>query len=256
MLDKSIRPVMLRSSSTPGLFSTVLYFILILAALSLHADDAPVLDRDPHYTAVGFFDIHICNWPERQHFFKILFSTEKFNEVTEMEVFDPSGSSLATLDKSRFIQLQRKGKPEKRVYMVDLDMSDSARTGWYTIKVKTTDGKEYLARDYVLLTRINRVSDMVPSSEDSAFPLPVTLTWSKVPGAGYYRAFIRDEWTGELVFRTKLISENSIKIPEGKLLPGGYYSWAVHARDINEHILLGDFHMGSMSKKAFFNVAE
>ncbi len=137
-----------------------------------------------------------------------------------------------------------------------MDIPDSATAGWYSIKVKTADGKEYLARDYVPMVRIKRVTDMAPSSEDSSFPLPVTLTWSKAPGAGFYMVFIRDEWTGEMVFETKLISENSIRIPEGKLLPGGYHSWMVHARDLNEHILLGDFHMGSMSKKAFFNVVE
>ena len=234
----------------------VIFFIILLPATSALAEEAPVLDQDPHKNKIGFFDIHICNWPERQRFFKILFSTEKYNDVAEMEVFDPSGASLAVLEKSRFKKLVRKNKPEKRVFIVDLDMPDSVTTGWYSIKVKTTDGKEYLARDYVPLSRINRVTDMTPSSEDSSFPLPITLAWSKVPGAGFYKVFIRDEWTGELVFKTKLISENELKIPDSKLQPGGYYSWVVHARDINEHILLGDFHMGSMSKKSFFTVAD
>lgn len=234
----------------------VVFFILQLSATSAFAEDAPVLDHDPHRNKIGFFDIRICNWPERQNYFKILFSTEKFNDVAEMEVFYPSGSSLAVLQKSRFKQLKRKKKPEKRVFMVDLDMPDSATAGWYSIKVRTTNGKEYLARDFVLLTRLNRVTDMAPSSEESAFPLPVTLTWSKVPGAGFYKVYIRDEWTEELVFKSKLLSDNKLKLPVGKLQPGGYYSWAVHARDLNEHILLGDFNMGSMSKKAFFNVAE
>lgn len=108
----------------------------------------------------------------------------------------------------------------------------------------------------MLLTRIDRVTGMAPSSEESAFPLPVTLTWSKVPGAGFYKVYIRDEWTEELVFKSKLLSDNKLKLPVGKLQPGGYYSWAVHARDLNEHFLLGDFNMGSMSRKAFFNVAE
>lgn len=236
--------------------TVVVFFIILLPTTSVFAEHAPVLDQDPHRNKLGFFDIHICNWPERQRFFKILFSTEKFNDVAEMEVFDPSGASLAVLQKNRFKKLVRKKKPEKRVFIVDMDMPDSATTGWYTIKVKTVDGKVYIARDYVPMTRINRVSGMAPSTEDGSFPLPVTLAWSKLTGAGFYKVFVRDEWTGELVFKSKLIGENNIKIPKGKLSPGGYYSWAVHARDLNEHILLGDFHMGSMSKKAFFNVAE
>ncbi|GMT40841.1 MAG: hypothetical protein IEMM0001_1576 [bacterium] len=234
----------------------MIFFIFQLLASSAFAEDAPVLDQDPHRNKIGFFDIHICNWPERQHFFKILFSTEKFMDIAEMEVFNPSGDSLTVLQKSRFKKLVRKKKPEKRVFIVDMDMPDSATAGWYSIKVKTTDGKEYTARDYVPMVRIKRTTEMAPSSEDSSFSLPVTLTWSKVPGAGFYMVFVRDEWTGEMVFETKLISSNNIKIPEGKLLPGGYYGWRVHARDLNGNILLGDFHMGSMSRKAFFNVAE
>jgi len=234
----------------------VIFFIIVLSMTSAFAEDAAILTQDPHRNKIGFFDIRICNWPERQNYFKILFSTEKYNDVAEMEVFDSSGASLAVLQKSRFKQLKRKKKPKKRVFIVDMDMPDNATSGWYSIKVKTTDGKEYSARDFVLLTRINRVTDMVPSSEDSSYPLPISLAWSKVPGAGFYKVYIRDAWTGELVFKSKLISDNKLKLPEDKLQPGGYYSWVVQARDLNEHILLGDFNMGSMSKKAFFNVAE
>ena len=44
--------------------------------------------------------------------------------------------------------------------------------------------------------------------------------------------------------------------PEGALEPGGSYLWSVHARDVNEHILLGDFHNGSISEKFHFSVAD
>ena len=236
--------------------SIVLFFFLSLASLSIRAEDAPLLNHDPHYTAIGFFDIHICNWPERPYFFKILFSTEKFDEITEMEVFDPSGSSLAILDKSKFLRLHRKGKPEKRVYIVDLDLPDGVKTGWYTIKVKSIDDREYSASDFVPLTRVGRVTGMSPSSETEAVSLPVTLSWKKLPGAGFYKVFVRDEWTDDVVYQSKLISNNKLELPASKLQPGGFYSWVVHARDLNEHILLGDFHMGSMSKKAYFNVTE
>ncbi len=239
-----------------SLSSSVLFFYLSLASLSIRAADAPLLKQDPHYTEIGFFDIHICNWPERPHFFKILFSTEKFDEIAEMEVFDPAGSPLAILDKSRFLKLHRKDKPEKRVFIVDLDLPDSAKTGWYTIKVKTIDGRQYSASDFVPLTRLGRVTGMSPSSETEAISLPVTLRWKKLPGAGFYKVFVRDEWTGEIVYQSKLISNNEHEVPAGKLQPEGYYSWVVHARDLNEHILLGDFHMGSRSKKAYFSLTE
>ncbi len=238
------------------IFPVVIFTLLLQLMQVSQAENAIILDSDPHKNKLGFFDIHICNWPDRQRFFKILFSTEKFNDVVEMEVFDPTGASLSILQKNRFRKILRKNKPEKHVFIVDMDVPENATTGWYSINVKTSDGKEYVARDFVPMTRIHRVAGMAPSSEEDSFPLPVALTWNKVPGAAFYRVYIKDVWTGEMMYTSKLVSDNSINIPKDKLSPGGYYSWSVHARDTNEHILLGDFHMGSMSEKAFFNVAD
>jgi hypothetical protein len=235
---------------------TLVGLMAVLFMPLLNADDAPLFDRDPHYTAIGFFDMHICNWPQRPKFFKVLFSTEKFDEIDSMEVFEPSGASLTILDKKQYMPLKRKNKPEKRVYMVNLDVPDTSQTGWYTIKVKTVDGREITARDYVPLTRIGRVREMEPADDREGVALPVTLKWKKLPGALFYRVYVRDVWTGKMVFESKLVKEDTVKIPVGKLEAGGYYSWTVHARDLNTHILLGDFHMGSMSETAFFNVAD
>lgn len=232
--------------------------LVVMASMTMatSADDGRILDHDPHYIDAGFFDMHICNWPERPRFFKILFSTEKFDEISTMEVFDPAGSLLVALNNKRYMLLKRKKLPEKRVYMADLDVPVTATSGWYSIKVTTREGKEYHARDYVPLTRINRVVDVSPPSNEDAVQLPVTLSWKKVPGAYYYKVYLRDVWNNQLLFESKLLHDSKVKIPAGKLQPGGYYSWAVHARDVNGHILLGDFHMGSMSKKLYFTVAE
>ena len=248
--------MMKRSFIGMSLMLTVFLPNLAWAGAYVQEVEAPLLGKDPHYTKVGFFDMHICNWPERPLFLKILFSTEKFNEVIKMEVFDPSGDLVAVLDKKRFMQVKRKNKPEKRVFMVNMDLPPSAASGWYSMKISTIDGKHYNANDYVLLTRINRVDEMTPPSDEKPVTLPLTLSWKAVAGSEYYKVYIRDVWTDEMIFQSKLLSNLKIKIPDGKLKPGGYYSWAVHARDTNEHILLGDFHMGSMSKKSFFTVAE
>jgi hypothetical protein len=45
-------------------------------------------------------------------------------------------------------------------------------------------------------------------------------------------------------------------LPPGLLEKGGYYSWIIHARDTNAHILLGDFNHGSMNTPVTFAVAE
>jgi hypothetical protein len=43
-------------------------------------------------------------------------------------------------------------------------------------------------------------------------------------------------------------------LPPGLIEDGGYYSWLIHARDINEDIKLGDFNSGSMSTPVSFSV--
>ena len=50
--------------------------------------------QDPHYTEVGFFDIHVCNWPDRPPFIMALFSTLDFENITKVSVHTPSGDLL------------------------------------------------------------------------------------------------------------------------------------------------------------------
>ena len=61
--------------------------IALLFAPATHAIE-PVSPRlqDPHRNAAGFFDIHVCNWPERELFFMSLFSTPRYDEVEQVEV--------------------------------------------------------------------------------------------------------------------------------------------------------------------------
>ncbi|NOR42025.1 MAG: hypothetical protein GQ572_01725 [Gammaproteobacteria bacterium] len=228
----------------------------LLFHINLYAEESLKFSSDPHYNDIGFFDIHICNWPERPNFFKILFSSEKYDQIESMDVYTPDDHLLVNLDKTRFKILKRKNKPNKKVYMLDIDIPEQATTGWYKIDVKSNDGTIYHAKDYVIMTRLEQVSRMHPSDENKEFNLPITLKWDPVAGSQHYQAFVRDVWTEKLVFRSKLIETPEIKIPDNKLEPGGEYYWVVHSRDTNEHLLLGDFHMGSLSKKTYFTVAE
>ena len=238
----------------------LLIFISLSVASSYtmqtHAVESAEIHHDPHYTEVGFFDIHVCNWPNRPHFFKVLFSSEQYDSIDSMTVYAPDEQSLITLDKEKFMALKRKNKPDKRVYMLDIDVPEHASTGWYSIDVKTKDGKTYQARDYVIMNKLERATGMTPADDDMVSQLPLTLRWNAIPGANFYQVFIRDEWTGKLIYSSKLLNTNEAVIPEDKLEAGGYYSWSIHARDTNEHVLLGDFHMGSLSKKAFFMVED
>ena len=63
--------------------------LLCLAGQS-GADSSSPLLQDPHTSEAGFFDIHVCNWPERELFFMSLFSTPRFDEVRQVEVFFPN----------------------------------------------------------------------------------------------------------------------------------------------------------------------
>jgi hypothetical protein len=234
------------------------YFYLFLL-LSFHgtalSEESIKLEADPHYSPIGFFDIHLCNWPERPNYFKILFSSEHYQQIDSMDVYTPDNRLLASLDKTKFMTLKRKNRADKRVYLIDIDAPETATSGWYKINVKTGNGENFEARDYVTMTRLKKATDLSPGNEEE-YPLPITLKWKPVKGAQYYQAYIRDVWNEKLVFQSKLITKPEVTVPKSKLQPGNDYYWTVHSRDVNEHILLGDFHMGSMSEKTFFSVAE
>jgi len=235
----------------------VLVLGLIAHGSAPAADDvAPVLTSDPHRNELGFFDIHICNWPNWHQFAKALFSTTRFGEIRTMEVFAPDGHKLADLSLERFKIVQKKGKPEKRVFMVDFDLPGGIRDGWYYIVVKTVDGREFQARDYLVLKRLERAAGLVPANGSEGIKMPAELSWDPVPGAMHYKVFIWDEFEGVSILESDLVQKPRIALKPGLLKPGGFYSWMVHARDVNENILLGDFNSGSISEKVNFSVAD
>jgi len=68
---------------------------------------------------------------------------------------------------------------------------------------------------------------------------------------------VYDQWQGDKeIYKSKLLSGTRQVLPPGILEAGGTYRWRVHARDVNEHIELGDFNHGSLSPKNEFTVAE
>ncbi len=52
-----------------------------------------------------------------------------------------------------------------------------------------------------------------------------------------------------------MLTQPRLVLPRGLLKPGGIYAWRVHARDVNENILLGDFNHGSLSAEIQFTTA-
>jgi len=64
-----------------------------------------------------------------------------------MNVFTPDNQLLVSLDKNKFKHLKRKNKPNKKVVMLEIDVPDSAPTGWYSIDAKAKNGRKYQAKE-------------------------------------------------------------------------------------------------------------
>lgn len=227
----------------------------LLAALSLGTRaEAP---DDPHYTDGGFFDIHVCNWTDRSPFFKVLFSTFEFDQVSGVRVSYPDGTPMIELGLVHFIEFEQKGR-KKRAFLEELDTPEQIPNGWYTANITFKDGRSFTAKDFIDTTKglLPIPAQPQPEHDATGVSLPVELSWAPVPGASHYQVFIRDLWDRKLVFRSKLIPETSIRVPDEKLQPGGLYEWLVHARDVNEDPVLGDFNIGAQTAYFVFEVAD
>lgn len=229
-----------------------------LATACAHSNQ-PIEPRgpDPHYTEAGFFDMHVCHWPDRPLFFMFVFSTTRYQEIERVSVFYPSGAPLADLDLERYRIINKPGKPEKRVFITQLPLPAGAPDGWYSADIVLKNGKTYQTRDRVAIVVLPLVNGPQPESSDAAVALPTELRWQPVPGATHYQVYIKDMWNGgQEIFSSKILSAPRLALPPDLLRPGGYYRWRVNARDVHEHPELGDFNHGSMSEEAELVVAE
>ncbi len=232
--------------------ATCLCFVLLICSMTVHAADKK---NDSHYTAAGFFDIHVCNWPDRPPFYLALFGSERFAEIESVRVDDAEGNLVTYLNLKKYRTLDRKNKPEKRVFLTHTPIPGDASDGWFQATVRLKNGESFKARDYVQHELIGRVSSHKPADGAEMATVPVRLEWAALPGAGYYQVFIRDIWNDEkLIFSSKLIRENLIELKPGLLEPGGLYAWKVHARDVDGDIKLGDFNAGSQSEWVEFSI--
>jgi hypothetical protein len=207
---------------------------------------------DPHYTAAGFFDIHVCNWPDRAPFFMALFSTTAYDAVRKIEVFFPDGRPLGEIDLGRYRVVKKKGKPEKRVFITQIPVPSGSADGWYSARLTMKDGSVQQARDQVFLRLMAWAEDIDPPHR-AEVEVPTQLSWEPLAGAKYYKVFIRDLWEdGRQVLESRLLTEPRLVLPPDLLKPDGWYAWRIHARDTNEDVSLGDFNHGSLSKEAEF----
>ncbi len=244
------------------MFTRYLKFFATIAALFLnaqfiYAESKPDQSTDPHYIEPGFFDVHYCHWSDRPNFSLVLFSTAKFSDVDRIETFFPDGKALANLDLEKYMVIKRKDKPNKRVFMVRIPAEDDAPNGWYTAKVTMKDGSVFQAKDFVYVLSMGLAQNVSPPDNAENIAVPKRLSWDPVPGAMHYRVFIKDMWSdGKQIFASRVLSKPYVDLPEGVLKKGGWYQWGIHARDVNEHVLLGDFNHGSNLVGLQFSTAE
>lgn len=212
------------------------------------------LGKDPHYNEAGFFDIHICNWPDRPPFVMALFSSLYFDNIAKVSIYTPTDEFLGELDMSKFRDFKNKeGKP-KRAYITQLPMPDKTNDGWYKAVVLMKDGRSHEARDYVIHALMPLPTGMLPAMGTKDVALPLELRWDKIPGATHYQIFVYDNWEEKRIYSSPVITETSFKLPPELLKSGGWYGWKVNARDANENILLGDFNHGTTSAAVNFTI--
>jgi len=108
------------------------------------------------------------------------------------------------------------------------------------------DGTIYKAKDFVYIISMGLAKNVVPADGSKNIAVPKRLSWDPVPGAKYYKVFVWDLWgDGAPIFDSGLLQEPHVALPMGLIKWNGWYQWSVHARDVNEHVLLGDFNHGS-----------
>ena len=211
-------------------------------------------EGDPHYTPAGFFDTHVCNWPENPRFLMALFSTQNFDEVAKVSVFAPDGKFVGDLDLTRFRAFKTQSGQAKRAFIAHFDLPEKVVDGWYRAEVSLKDGSRFEARDYVIHHFMAHPTGAQPVPGASDVPASTELHWDPIPGAKYYEAFLRDEWAGTEATASGLLTAPRFVPPQGLLQPGGEYVWRIHARDSDGNVLLGDFNHGSLSPEMRFSV--
>ena len=239
------------------LLTTTIWTFSVLSVSTGHAAEVKTMSTtsDPHYTDGGFFDVHVCNWPDRPLFFLTLWSTTRYKSLVKVEIFDPKGRKLGELDLNKYRLLKQKNKPDKRVFIKQFEIPKDFGDGIYTAKATFMDKKVYVAKDYVILESMQRATNPYPANNEKNVSVTAIFKWDPVPGAQYYQVFLKDTWKGETIYTSDFLSEPKLKLPKGLLQPDGLYEWRIHARDTNGHTLLGDFNHGSLSENIGFSTA-
>lgn len=233
--------------------------LLLLTAGFFYCSSSHATNKklDPHYSSKGFFDIHVCNWPNQPLFLMGIFSTRYFDEIKSVEILSPDDVSTGFLDLKKFRKFKNKKKQLKKAFISKFSIPDNAVDGWYKSIITLKNNESIHLIDFVKHRTMPIPTDLIPANNSNLLNPPKSLHWKKIKQAKYYQIYIKDLWQdSKLVYKSKLLTENELILPPNILIKGGYYIWHVHARDSNEDIKLGDFNHGSLSVKARFSVQD
>lgn len=237
-------------------YFTGLFIVLLFTSTPCVSGNAKHPD-DSHYTDVGFFDMHYCNWPDRPPFYMALYSTIHYDNVKSVKIIDPNDVIIGELDPGKYRIIKRKNEAEKHVFIAQIPAPEAEQDGWFKASVKLKDGGSDAASDFIIHQLLPIAKGLQPDNDAEDVTLSNHLSWEKIDGAAYYQVFIRDLWDGEkLIYTSSLLDKNTIMLPKDLLQPGGYYAWRVHARDMDGHIQLGDFNIGSLSEWTRFSIKD
>ncbi|MDH5517115.1 MAG: hypothetical protein OEY36_04735 [Gammaproteobacteria bacterium] len=229
---------------------------LFLCLLSIPAFSS-VKVNNPHYNSKGFFDIHVCNWPEQPLFLMAVFSTLHYKDIKQIEVFSPEQRSVGVFNLNKFRVFKNKKKQTKKAFITKFSLPKSTSDGWYSARITLNDNSTLMAKDYVMHKKLPIADNPYPQNQAEDIAAPETLHWQAIKGAGFYQVFIKDTWQdNKLIYKSKLLKQNQLTLPANLLQAGGLYSWRIHARDINEDIKLGDFNHGSLSDRLSFSIKD
>jgi hypothetical protein len=258
IMAKRIKPYLERKTEIVRAAIGILLILLTsLTGVTIKAqENTSSHNGDTHYNDVGFFDIHLCNWPDRPQHIMALFSTTQFDDLGSVEILMPNQKPVGFLELSKYRIIQTKDKKEKHVFIRRFDMPSDAGDGWYSAKITMKNGKTYFAKDYVINQAMPWLTVINPHNGAENIPMPTELSWKPIPGAKYYQVFINDVWKAKQIYASKLLDKPNLKLPKNLIEPGGEYEWRIHAREGNENILLGDFNNGTLTKAASFSVSE
>lgn len=228
----------------------VIPLVVIFAAACAEGERPPA--TDPHYTKAGYFDMHVCNWPDRPLFFVALLTTKQHRDIAEVAVMRPDGVSLGNIDLSRSEPLAGDGDVELRTFKTHIQIPPGSPDGWYMARIRLKNGSEFLARDYVNVRAMPPVTITTPLGDDTPMQQR-KVAWRPLPQTAYYRVIIKDPFQDKkIVYKSDLLTEPQFTIPPGILEKNGAYILRIHARNASGDPKWGDFNHGSMNAEVAF----